>query len=151
MCGIYGITKRDVDLIQTYINTCSYRGPDGSDVWADDYITLGHNLLAITSEPSQGRQPWITNKGNVLIYNGEIFNYQDLVTQYNFQPKTSCDTELLAHLLDKEGMHSVKIIDSMHAFVYYDRTAKTITLSRDHAGIKTLILCRNIRWFNIRI
>ena len=138
MCGIYGITKKDVDLIQTYINTCSYRGPDGSDVWADDYITLGHNLLAITSEPSQGRQPWITNKGNVLIYNGEIFNYQDLITAYNLQPKTSCDTELLAHLLDTEDMQSVKLIDSMHAFVYYDKTAKTITLSRDHAGIKPL-------------
>ena len=138
MCGIYGITKRDIDLIKEYINVCSHRGPDGSDVWADDYVTLGHNLLAITSEPSQGRQPWITNKGNVLIYNGEIFNYQDLVTQYNFQPKTSCDTELLAYLLDKEGMQSVKLIDSMHAFAYYDRTAKTIILSRDHAGIKPL-------------
>jgi len=138
MCGIYGITKKDIDLIQKYINTCSYRGPDGSDVWADDHITLGHNLLAITSEPSQGRQPWITNKGNVLIYNGEIFNYQDLVTAYNLQPKTSCDTELLAHLLDTEDMQSVKLIDSMHAFVYYDKTAKTIILSRDHAGIKPL-------------
>ena len=138
MCGIYGITKKDIDLIQKYINTCSYRGPDGSDVWADDHITLGHNLLAITSEPSQGRQPWITNKGNVLIYNGEIFNYQELVTAYNLQPKTSCDTELLAHLLDTEDMQSVKLIDSMHAFVYYDKTAKTITLSRDHAGIKPL-------------
>jgi len=138
MCGIYGITKRDVDLIQTYINICSYRGPDGSDVWADEHITLGHNLLAITSEPSQGQQPWITDKGNILIYNGEIFNYQELVTAYNFKPKTSCDTELLAHLLDTKDMHSVKLIDSMHAFVYYDKTAKTITLSRDHAGIKPL-------------
>ena len=138
MCGIYGITKKDIDLIQNYINVCSYRGPDGSDIWADDYITLGHNLLAITSEPTQGRQPWITDKGNVLIYNGEIFNYQELVTAYNLQPKTSCDTELLAHLLDTQDMQSVKLIDSMHAFVYYDRTAKTITLSRDHAGIKPL-------------
>ena len=138
MCGIYGITKRDVNLIQTYINVCSYRGPDGSDVWADDDITLGHNLLAITSEPTQGRQPWITHKGNVLIYNGEIFNYQDLVTQYNFQAKTSCDTELLAHLLDTQGKHCVELIDSMHAFAYYDRTGKKITVRRDHAGTKAL-------------
>lgn len=138
MCGIYGITKRDVELIQTYINVCSYRGPDGSDVWADDDITLGHNLLAITSEPTQGRQPWITDKGNVLAYNGEIFNYHDLVTQHNFQPKTSCDTELLAHLLDTQGKDCVELIDSMHAFAYYDKKTKTITLSRDHAGIKPL-------------
>lgn len=138
MCGIYGITKKDVGLIQGYINTCSYRGPDGSHIWSDEYVTLGHNLLAITSEPLQGRQPWITDKGNILIYNGEIFNYQELISAYNLQPKTSCDTELLAFLLDQDGIHSTKVIDSMHAFAYYDQMRKTITLSRDHAGIKPL-------------
>ena len=138
MCGIYGITKRDVGLIQNYITTCSYRGPDGSDVWADDYITLGHNLLAITSQPSQGHQPWHTHQGNVLIYNGEIFNYQELLATNNFQPRTSCDTELLAYLLDTQGAQCVESLDSMHAFAYYDRVNKTIILSRDHAGIKPL-------------
>lgn len=138
MCGIYGITKKDVGLIQGYINTCSYRGPDGSHIWSDEYVTLGHNLLAITSEPLQGRQPWITDKGNILIYNGEIFNYQELISAYNLQPKTSCDTELLAFLLDQDGINSTKVIDSMHAFAYYDQMRKTITLSRDHAGIKPL-------------
>lgn len=138
MCGIYGITKKDVGLIQGYINTCSYRGPDGSHIWSDEYVTLGHNLLAITSQPLQGRQPWITDKGNILIYNGEIFNYQELISAYNLQPKTSCDTELLAFLLDQDGINSTKVIDSMHAFAYYDQMRKTITLSRDHAGIKPL-------------
>ena len=75
MCGIYGISKKDRTLIQGYIDTCYYRGPDGQDIWNDDHVTLGHNLLSITSEASQGKQPWITDKGNVLVYNGEIFNY----------------------------------------------------------------------------
>ena len=57
MCGIYGITKKDYNLIQGYIDTCSYRGPDGSDIWTDDFVTLGHNLLAITSKPHEGKQP----------------------------------------------------------------------------------------------
>ena len=138
MCGIYGITKKDIKLIQSYIATCWYRGPDGNDVWCNDYITLGHNLLSITSQPSQGKQPWITDKGNVLVYNGEIFNYQELVEQHNFNPQTTCDTELLAYLLDKFGVDAVKHIDSMHAFAYYDQSNKTIILSRDHVGIKPL-------------
>ena len=138
MCGVYGITCRDEKFIRDYITTCSYRGPDGSGIWANDDITLGHNLLAITSQPDHGKQPWHTNNGNVLIYNGEIFNYKELVTKYNLTLQTSCDTELLAHLLDTIGIDCVGQIDSMHAFALYNVKDQTIILSRDHAGIKPL-------------
>ena len=143
MCGIYGITKRDPGFIRSYIDSCSHRGPDGSDIWYDDHVTLGHNLLSITSEPEVGKQPWHTDKGNVLIYNGEIFNYDHVVWSYRnsgWIPKTTCDTELLAFLLDSFYVDIVNsnIIDSMHAYAYYDKEQKTITLSRDHAGIKPL-------------
>ena len=38
-----------------------------NQIYSDDYVTLGHNLLSITDIPSQGTQPWKTNKGNILI------------------------------------------------------------------------------------
>jgi asparagine synthase (glutamine-hydrolysing) len=140
MCGIYGITKNDTQFIHRFIEKCTHRGPDGSDVWHDEDVTLGHNLLAITSEPSQGKQPWKTPKGNVLVYNGEIFNYQELCNKYHnqFTPTTTCDTELLAFLLDKDPQQAIKEIDSMHGFAYYDRQTKKLIISRDHAGIKPL-------------
>ena len=140
MCGIYGITKNDIQFIHRFIEKCTHRGPDGSDVWHDEDVTLGHNLLAITSEPSQGKQPWKTPKGNVLVYNGEIFNYQELCNKYHnqFTPTTTCDTELLAFLLDKDPQQAIKEIDSMHGFAYYDRQTKKLIISRDHAGIKPL-------------
>ena len=40
MCGIYGITKKDIQLIESYITTCWYRGPDGNDTWSDDHVTI---------------------------------------------------------------------------------------------------------------
>ena len=140
MCGIYGITKNDTKFIHQFIEKCTHRGPDGSDVWHDEDVTLGHNLLAITSEPSQGKQPWKTPKGNVLVYNGEIFNYQELCNKYHnqFTPTTTCDTELLAFLLDRDPQQAIKEIDSMHGFAYYDRQTKKLVISRDHAGIKPL-------------
>ena len=140
MCGIYGITKNDTQFIHQFIEKCTHRGPDGSDIWHDEDVTLGHNLLAITSEPSQGKQPWKTPKGNVLVYNGEIFNYQELCNKYHnqFTPTTTCDTELLAFLLDKNPTQTIKEIDSMHGFAYYDRQTKKLIISRDHAGIKPL-------------
>ena len=49
MCGIYGITERNKKLIENIIQICSHRGPDGFDIFENDNLTLGHNLLSITS------------------------------------------------------------------------------------------------------
>ena len=120
MCGIYGITAKDEAFIQNYFTTCSHRGQDGQDIWSDNSVTLGHNLLAITETNTRSQQPWKTPQGNILIYNGEIFNYFELLDKYpNFVPKTTCDTELLAWGLDQYGIDFVQQIDSMHAFAYY--------------------------------
>ncbi len=137
MCGIYGITARDPEFINQYINKCKHRGPDGQSVWHDDTVTLGHNLLSIMADPSVSKQPWRTPKGNILTYNGEIFNYYELKEKYkNFKDTTGCDTELLAWGLDTYGLNFIDEIDSMHGFAYYDINKKEIILSRDHAGIK---------------
>ena len=137
MCGIYGITARDPEFINQYINKCKHRGPDGQDVWHDDTVTLGHNLLSIMAKPSVSKQPWHTPKGNILTYNGEIFNYYELKEKYkDFKDTTGCDTELLAWGLDTYGLDFIDQIDSMHGFAYYDINKKEIILSRDHAGIK---------------
>ncbi len=142
MCGIFGITEKNTSVVRDLIDRCSHRGPDGSSIWSNDNLTLGHNLLSITSKPSDGAQPFITNKGNVLTYNGEIFNYNDLLNKFKdkFIPKTSCDTELLGWLLDNYSYQEVicNFIDSMHAFVFFNKSTNEIILSRDHAGIKPL-------------
>ena len=139
MCGIYGITAKDPEFVQNFIQVCKHRGPDGERVWWDDKVTLGHNLLSIMAKPDLSRQPWRTPKGNILVYNGEIFNYYELKSKYNgkgFAGITGCDTELLAWGLDEFGLDFIDEIDSMHGFAYYEVDKQRITLSRDHAGIK---------------
>ena len=137
MCGIYGITENNQKFIEKYIDICSHRGPDGRGIYNDNVITLGHNLLSITDNPKVSQQPWKTPAGNILIYNGEIFNYFELLERYSaFIPKTTCDTELLAWGLDTYGLDFIEQIDSMHGFAYYNPKKKELVLSRDHAGIK---------------
>ena len=46
MCGIYGITEKNKKWVKSYIDKCDYRGPDMNQIYMDDYITLGHNLLS---------------------------------------------------------------------------------------------------------
>lgn len=141
MCGIYGITKHDPELIKKYVQTCKHRGPDAEKIWWDPnhVITLGHNLLSIMADPKLSVQPWTTPKGNTLVYNGEIFNYYELKQKYKdkgFVGTTGCDTELLAWGLDEFGLEFLDEIDSMHGFAYYNHKKQEIYLSRDHAGIK---------------
>ena len=102
MCGIFGVTEDNPKLVKSIMDKCSHRGPDGSSIWSNDNLTLGHNLLSITSKPEDGTQPFITNMGNVLTYNGEVYNYSNLIKTFKgeFSAKTSCDTELLGWLLD---------------------------------------------------
>ena len=139
MCGIYGITDNDPKFIEDYLEVCKHRGPDGSNIWTSDDVTLGHNLLSIMADPNNSQQPWLTPKGNRLVYNGEIFNYNLLIEKYdNFKNTTGCDTELLAWGLDSYGVDFLDEIDSMHGFAYHDVKNQTITLSRDHVGIKPL-------------
>tara|TARA_Y100000114_G_C11761772_1_gene330184 strand:+ start:239 stop:1975 length:1737 start_codon:yes stop_codon:yes gene_type:complete len=143
MCGIYGVTKHDPELIQKYVQTCKHRGPDGEKIWWDPAhkMTLGHNLLSIMADPKLSVQPWKTPKGNTLVYNGEIFNYYELKQKYKgkgFAGITGCDTELLAWGLDEFGLDFLDEIDSMHGFAYYKPKEQEIYLSRDHAGIKPL-------------
>ena len=137
MCGIYGITAKDPEFIHNFIEVCKHRGPDGKSVWTSDEVTLGHNLLSIMADPEKSQQPWRTPKGNMLVYNGEIFNYYELKKKHtNFVDTTGCDTELLAYGLDTFGLDFIDEIDSMHGFAYYEIDKNQITLSRDHAGIK---------------
>ena len=141
MCGIYGITAHDPEFIQNYINQCEHRGPDGYKIWwdPDHQVTLGHNLLSIMAQPQLSIQPWKTPNGNILVYNGEIFNYYELKAKYKgkgFTGITGCDTELLAWGLDEFGIDFIDQIDSMHGFAYYEPNKNQITISRDHAGIK---------------
>ena len=141
MCGIFGITENNPNLVSNIIKKCMHRGPDGNSIWSNNYITLGHNLLSITSKPEDGVQPYITEKGNVLTYNGEIFNYDYLLTKFKdkYFPKTTCDTELLAWLLDNYSYKEViNFIDSMHSFVFFNKKTNELILSRDHVGIKPL-------------
>jgi len=139
MCGIYGITSLDNRFIDHYMKICEHRGPDASSMIQLDNLTLGHNLLSIMADPSKSTQPWCTPNKNYLVYNGEVFNYEELKKRHkDFIDTTGCDTELLAWGLDRYGVSFIDEIDSMHGFAYYEKSKKQLILSRDHAGIKPL-------------
>lgn len=137
MCGIHGFTWNDPAAMSLMMAESQHRGPDGSGIWSNDSITLGHNLLSIMDEPAVSNQPWIVH-GRVLVYNGEIYNYRQLRAGLNHQFKTDTDTEVLMVGLMQQGTSFLDQCDGMFALAFYDPTRQELVLARDENGAKPL-------------
>ena len=128
MCSIEGTTNKNVD-IKKFTAFNKSRGPDGTDYFNDDWVSFGHNYLAISPNPDKKMQPYVTPKGNVLLFNGEIYGL----------PEGTFDTEWLANYLDEYGLGGLKYeVNGMWALAWYEPDKRKITLCRDHFGQKPL-------------
>lgn len=139
MCGIHGFCWQDADksTVNTMIKAAHHRGPDGSGSWGNSFITLGHNLLAISDEPSLSSQPW-HHRNTVLAFNGEIYNYRELRGELQHTFATDTDTEVLAVGLEQHGVDFLSKLDGMFALAFYDKSANKLILARDTNGSKPL-------------
>lgn len=145
MCGIAGI----LDLGYKYINDLDtslkkmnniqkHRGPDGNNIWVhqNNHIGFAHTRLAII-DIAQGNQPMKDDSGNVICFNGEIYNYQELRKNLpDYQFKSHSDTEVILAAYQKWGRECVNYFKGMFAFAIWDEKRQELFCARDHFGIK---------------
>lgn len=148
MCGFVGYastrTTCQRDWLSIASESISYRGPDHSSTWFSDNSNVGlaHRRLAIIDLSPRSCQPLVSHdKGLVLVFNGEIYNYKDLRHRlqsagYNFL--TSGDSEVLLFSYQHWGADCMKYLNGMFSFAIFDRHKNTIFLSRDRSGEKPL-------------
>jgi asparagine synthase (glutamine-hydrolysing) len=84
MCGISGIVynnaQKQTEKFKNSADLQSHRGPDYTGYFGDDVIDLVHHRLSIIDLDKRSNQPFTSlNKERVLVYNGEIYNYKDLI------------------------------------------------------------------------
>ena len=84
MCGIGGLVDYDrgarvfSDVGRRMAGALTPRGPDAGGQYLDDTALLVHRRL-IVIDPNGGGQPMVSPDGNIiLIYNGELYNTEDL-------------------------------------------------------------------------
>lgn len=123
-------------------DTVLHRGPDGEGLFVGDGVTLGNRRLAILDLPG-GSQPMANEDGSVVtVYNGEIYNYpelRDLVLSRGHRLATTCDTEVLPHLYEDEGIDFAARLNGIFAFALFDRRQRALFLVRDPLGVKPLV------------
>ncbi len=139
MCGISGFNWKNEELVKSMSGTITHRGPDVSGFFCDEGISFGHNRLSIIDLSSLANQPMSDDTGNlVLVFNGEIYNYQDLkkelFNEYNF--KTQSDTEVILAGYKKWGSKVVTKLNGIFSFAIWDKKQKKLFCARDHMGVK---------------
>jgi asparagine synthase (glutamine-hydrolysing) len=150
MCGIAGIVSTEAEKhIGPMLRTIEHRGRDDEGVWTSAPIdesgrrvSFGHRRLAIIDTSSAGHQPMLSSDGRyVITFNGEIYNYRDLrdeLKSRSHQFQTNTDTEVLLAAFQEWGPDCLPHLNGMFAFAVWDNRDRTLTLARDHVGIKPL-------------
>lgn len=141
MCGITGLIGKFEGDFESFNNALSHRGPDAGGVYENESKTLkfGHRRLSILDLSTHANQPMFSNDGRfVIVFNGEVYNFNELKSQYNLSCNTTSDTEVILQLYIKLGTKTPSLLNGMFAFAIYDKVEEIIFIARDQIGIKPL-------------
>jgi asparagine synthase (glutamine-hydrolysing) len=149
MCGIAGIfhgkTPKPVDprRVERMCDALVHRGPDGSGVWTDQGIALGHRRLSIIDLEGSPQPMHSADQRAVISFNGEIYNYRELRRELQgegVQFQTDGDTEVILAAYQRWGVDCLSRLDGMFVFALFDREKRELFLARDRLGVKPLFL-----------
>jgi len=150
MCGIICLIQfggRSIDQVQALkcLSQLDARGPDRQShcvVNSGEQVQIffGFARLAIMDKSDAGLQPFTNQLGNVVVCNGEIYNYTQLAQKYDIEMKTTCDCEILLPLYQKNGFETMirQNLDAEFATILYDRNKSIIYAARDRYGVRPL-------------
>ncbi|PLX25331.1 asparagine synthase (glutamine-hydrolyzing) [Candidatus Parcubacteria bacterium] len=141
MCGIIGQYDRqiDTDAFVFKRDLLKHRGPDSSGLFVSDdkKLALGHRRLSIIDLSDRARQPMKIGD-YVIVYNGEVYNFNELRRGLAAEYLSSSDTEVILRAYIKYGTDAFKMFDGMFAVCIFDQKKKQLILARDRYGIKPL-------------
>jgi len=86
-----------------------------------------------------GAQPMTTGNGQHIVFNGEIYNYQDLRTALHragVTLRTRSDTEALLYTIAYKGRAGLDELVGMFGFAMLDVSKNCLWLARDRLGVK---------------
>jgi asparagine synthase (glutamine-hydrolysing) len=161
MCGIAALLGKHkpecaAAMVRTMNDALAHRGPDDQGAVVlqvgDGIVGLANRRLAILDLSPHGHQPMHNpDTGDVLVYNGEIYNSPELrreLQQAGFSFRGHSDTEVLLRAYQRWGVDCLPRLRGMFAFALWDARRSRLLIARDHLGIKPLYYAaRQGEWF----
>lgn len=150
MCGIAGVVSKDIrsmpdSTLGNMRASIVYRGRDEQDEWTDGHnLSLFHARLSII-DLMTGHQPmWDASGRYVIVYNGEIYNYLELRSEYErlgAKFRTKSDTETILEGFKLKGERVCQDLNGFFAFAIWDTQTRRLFIARDRLGKKPLVWC----------
>lgn len=156
MCGLAGIWDADGNpsdgesraTLDRMLGAMRHRGPDGRRSVEGRRLAFGAVRLAVF-DPERGAQPFVSDDGRLAVaLNGAIVNHEELreeLERAGVAFRTTCDTEVLLRLFEREGVEALGRLDGMFAVVLADLATGDTWLARDPCGVKPLHHARDER------
>lgn len=145
MCGLLGFAGNIQNLpdFEKTFQKLRHRGPDDTEIFhIGDEATMCFHRLSIMDPTHKGDQPFQDEtNGNVVICNGEIYNYAEIKEHYksSYNFKSNSDCEVLVPLFSAHGITSMcPKLDAEFAMVIWDAKNKKLLAARDPIGIRPL-------------
>lgn len=146
MCGITGIYSNQIipnleERVDKMNKSIAHRGPDsGAYSMYNKNIALGHRRLSIIDLREVANQPMHSNNGKWhVVFNGEIYNFQEIAAQLSYSFDTDSDTEvILAAVQEKSLEWFLEIANGMFSIALFNSETNDLFLVRDRLGIKPL-------------
>jgi asparagine synthase (glutamine-hydrolysing) len=144
MCGILGFYSRSESVSESKfkeaLRLMVYRGPDNQSVKKVEHGYLGHVRLAIIDLDKSSNQPFSVNDKYHIVFNGEIYNYQEIRAElqqnHSVNFTTNSDTEVLLHAYIVWGKECLQKFNGMFAFAIHDYEKNKLFAARDRVGKK---------------
>lgn len=114
-------------------------------------LGFGFRRLSIIDVTESGHQPmFFEERGVVIVFNGEIYNYLELrdeLLNYGFSFETNSDTEVILKAYSLWGEKCVNKFNGMWAFAIWDTVQEKLFCSRDRFGIKPFYFIKSEKSF----
>jgi asparagine synthase (glutamine-hydrolysing) len=142
IAGIYYLDGRPVERmdVQRMVDCIAHRGPDGSGVWTDGFVGLGHRMLWTTPESLHEKLPLTNKTGDLTITaDARIDNRDELIPVLNFngRPREAIpDSEIILAAYEKWGEQCPEKLLGDFSFAIWDKRKQTLFCARDHMGVK---------------
>ncbi|MFW3383068.1 asparagine synthase (glutamine-hydrolyzing) [Aliarcobacter butzleri] len=134
MCGILGTNFLN-ERFDKSLELLHHRGPDFQNSIKIGNKQFGHTRLAIIDLDEEANQPMIFDD-ILLVFNGEIYNYKELIHVEHLECKTKSDSEVLIRLYQKYGFDFLNKLNGMFSFCIYDMKKDLYFCARDRYGKK---------------
>jgi asparagine synthase (glutamine-hydrolysing) len=141
ICGIFNLDGKPVSsqVMESMMAALCHRGPDGSEVFLEGPVGLGHQMFHITPESLEEKLPYHkTDSGLIITADIRLDNRDELFPALGLTPSDLGipDSQLALNAYEKWGSNMPNHLEGDYGIVIWDIKKRQLVIFTDPAGMR---------------